>query len=197
MKYLTRLIEIVKATLIVSEIKGMSIQPFKSLCQGELIYNIEVRLLKPDIQDPSIKIIDKVIKVDIYSSVTIWELKNYVTRLLGLSPKYAMVKISPHDRILREDMHGMKIEEVHAGPDNLKKQMLSSGQVITIEKVPCAELILDAQLLTYSDKGRITGITAEFEEILNEIWDHFSDKESKTMSRSQVHDYLTLVMNSR
>ena len=101
--------------------------------------------------DSSKKVVAESVKVDLYSRVTVWEFKNYVTRLLGLSPKYAMVKISHNQEPLREDMHGCMIEEVDAGFKDKGKEMLRSGAVIEVEKVPYPEQILEGDIF---DGGR-------------------------------------------
>ena len=147
MGYLNRLIEIVKATLVISEVKGVSIQPHYALSPGELISNVEVQLLKPDIMDSSKKVVAESVKVDVYSRVTVWEFKNYVTRLLGLSPKYAMVKISHNQEPLREDMHGMMMGDVEIGLN----EKLKPGTVITVEKIPYPEQIQAGEIIEQSD----------------------------------------------
>ena len=73
---------------------GVSIQPHAALSSGEMMNQVEVQLHKIDFLDVSKTVIDRTIKVNVLTTATVWEFKNTVSRLLGLSPKYAMFKLS-------------------------------------------------------------------------------------------------------
>lgn len=139
---------------------------------------MEVKLLKPDINDSNKRVTDQSVKVDFYSRITVWEFKNYVTRLVGLSPKYAMVRM-PNGEPLRENMHGLLIEEVEAGFQG-KKEMLRSGSVILIEKIPYPEKLIEGEIVCTDKLDMLRNsvrtkvhISPEFQAIRDEIWERF------------------------
>lgn len=83
----------------------MEVRPHRSILKGELLDRILIKYMSQKNVWGEEKV-ERAIVLKLYTSCTLWELKNEISKLLGLAPKYLELEF-PGKKILNDCDHGI------------------------------------------------------------------------------------------
>jgi len=120
--------------------------------------------------------LQKTLEIKMFSSATVWEFKQRVSKALGLAPKYAQF-ILPDDAEINETQHGNVISQLG----------IKNGDIITVRKLKVNEEIKPAPLVDEENKT----LTPRAAEIFTEWFELYKDPELNMMNDVSVAKFVS------
>ena len=131
-----RVTDIIKETIRQSEKSGtVDVRPHNSILKGDLIDRILIKSMSQKNVFGDEKV-EREIIIKLYTSCTLWELKEELSKMLALSTKYLELEF-PGKKILDDRDHGIDMRQL-----GLKK-----NDIIKVRKVQLNEYIPQADLV--------------------------------------------------
>ena len=156
-----------KATIQISEKKGVNVQPHSALLNGEPIENLTVTYSVIDRRDYWCRlIVDREFVISTHTSATVWELKDLIAKTMGMHPRYVGLEL-PEEVKVTDNMNGLTLKELNLQsnsaikvsrrglPDrNLQKAELMKNKMFT----PQAKAVIKELFAQYKDAatGRLS-----------------------------------------
>ena len=115
------MLRVLKATIQISEKKGVNVQPHSALLNGEPIENLTVTYTVNDRRDYySDPIVDREFLISSHTSATVWELKDLIAKTLGTHPRYVGMEL-PDEFKVTDTMNGTTLKELNLQSNSLIK----------------------------------------------------------------------------
>ena len=110
-------------------------RPHRSILKGELLDRIVVKYMSQKNVWGEEKV-ERAIILKLYTSCTLWELKNEISKLLGLAPKYLELEF-PGKKILDDRDHGIDMQQLGLR----KNDQIKARKASINENIPQAKLV--------------------------------------------------------
>ena len=164
-----RLIQILSSVIKVSELNGLNVKPHSAVSSSDMIEQLTIRYeVESKDRYCSEWILDREFMVSADASCTVWEFKDQIARMMGLSARYLRLTLPAS-----QGAAAIELED-HLHGQTLKEFALISGTVIRAERRSQPDHEVEkAELL--QEKFKKMQLTKEAEAAFKRIFDEYKD----------------------
>ena len=127
------------------------------------------------------------IVVDAQSTVTVWQFKDQGARMLGLGPKYIKLFLVATNRLIKDNMHGMTLQQLQ----------LKSGDVVIAERMPVAEELPQVSLKKRGARTTYSVPSDAMKEAVDYMFHFNKNPATGVMDRDEITEYMSRVHKKR